>query len=78
MAAVKELPQKTSKHWILTVVSLPQLFLFNYYPFVQRFIQPHQRGECSSYSTCQTFGGIVVQGEHESDCMLDLSLFLPI
>ncbi|KAF7252580.1 hypothetical protein EYD10_01783 [Varanus komodoensis] len=23
----------------------PQLFLFNYYPFVQRFLQPHQRGE---------------------------------
>ena len=30
---------------------VPQLFLFNLYPFIQRYLQPHQRGKnlCFSY-----------------------------
>lgn len=26
-----------------------QLFLFNFYPFIQRFLQPHQRGKHNSF-----------------------------
>lgn len=27
-------------------VAYLQLFMFNFYPFLQRYLQPHQRGRC--------------------------------
>lgn len=30
---------------LLQLLSFLQLFLFNFYPFIQRFLQPHQRGK---------------------------------
>lgn len=30
---------------LLQLLSSLQLFLFNFYPFIQRFLQPHQRGK---------------------------------
>jgi hypothetical protein len=43
------------KIMVLDVVSrligLHQLFLLNYYPYIQRFMQPHQRGERSKFIT---------------------------
>jgi len=29
---------------ISRLIGLHQLFLLNYYPYIQRFMQPHQRG----------------------------------
>ena len=38
-------------HRSLIFLFVPQLFLFNLYPFIQRYLQPHQRGKnlCFSY-----------------------------
>uniref|UniRef100_A0A3Q1MQK0 Protein SDA1 n=1 Tax=Bos taurus TaxID=9913 RepID=A0A3Q1MQK0_BOVIN len=33
---------------ISRLVGIHELFLFNFYPFVQRFLQPHQRGKTSA------------------------------
>ena len=36
---------------ISRIVGVHQLFLFNFYPFLQRFLQPHQRGaNCGLYA----------------------------
>uniref|UniRef100_A0A4W3H8S4 Protein SDA1 n=1 Tax=Callorhinchus milii TaxID=7868 RepID=A0A4W3H8S4_CALMI len=39
---------------ISRLVGIHELFLFNFYPFLQRFLQPHQRGESSSNVIIQT------------------------
>jgi len=31
---------------ISRLTGIHQLFLFNFYPFLQRYLQPHQRGRC--------------------------------
>lgn len=28
------------------LIGIHQLFVFNYYPYLMRFLQPHQRGTC--------------------------------
>lgn len=38
----------------------PQLFLFNFYPFVQRFLQPHQRG---NVPVCLILGCDLISGK---------------
>lgn len=40
------------------VLFSPQLFLFNFYPFVQRFLQPHQRGNL----LCVLLAGLNLRG----------------
>uniref|UniRef100_A0A3Q2Q8B2 Protein SDA1 n=1 Tax=Fundulus heteroclitus TaxID=8078 RepID=A0A3Q2Q8B2_FUNHE len=37
---------------ISRLVGIHELFLFNFYPFLQRFLQPHQRGEPHSLFCC--------------------------
>lgn len=34
---------------ISRLIGLHQLFLFNFYPYIQRFMQPHQRGNTHFY-----------------------------
>ena len=48
---------------------VPQLFLFNLYPFIQRYLQPHQRGEnlCFSY---------YVLAAHLTDTLVSGKLYL--
>uniref|UniRef100_A0A672YDD2 Protein SDA1 n=1 Tax=Sphaeramia orbicularis TaxID=375764 RepID=A0A672YDD2_9TELE len=39
---------------ISRLVGIHELFLFNFYPFIQRFLQPHQRGDKNSPMCCTT------------------------